>query len=143
MSNYTDMINRQQGEVNTLPIRFAFGNQQFEQMMKNWRLDPERDMDKIYCLQGGGFIQKKDYPLLHEMMARHNQERREAIAADKTGNGFIYQMFLTELTNHEYVFTGDAEDTLDALGLTWEQVQTDKRMNKGFNKAVKKIIGRS
>ena len=38
-----------------------------------------------------------------------------AIAEDKTGDGFLYQMFLCELDNHEYGGTGGSKDTADAL----------------------------
>lgn len=60
---------------------------------------------------------------------------------DKTGDGFIYQMFLCELSNHEYNYTEDVEETLDALGYTWEQIMADKRLLHGLKMAQKKITG--
>lgn len=74
--------------------------------------------------------------------ARHEKEMAAAISDDKTGDGFIYQMFLYELNNHEYGYTGDSEETLDALDYTMEQVQADARLLHGFEKARKKILGR-
>ena len=74
--------------------------------------------------------------------SRHEEERRAAIAEDKTGEGFIYQMFLAELADHEYGYTGDAEDTLEALGYTWEQVTADKRLLRGLEMAQKRLLGR-
>ena len=65
-----------------------------------------------------------------------------AISDYKTGDVFIYQMFLYELDNHEYGYTGDSEETLDALDYTMEQVQADARLLHGFEKARKKILGR-
>ena len=56
MNRYAEMRKRQQEEVNALPIGFAFGNRQFEEMMRGWGLDPEKDLDKIYRLGNtGGF----------------------------------------------------------------------------------------
>lgn len=42
MNRYAEMRKRQQEEVNALPIGFAFGNRQFEEMMRGWGLDPEK-----------------------------------------------------------------------------------------------------
>ena len=56
---------------------------------------------------GGGYVQKKDADLLHQTTERHNKEMEAAIAEDKTGEGFIYEMFLYELDNHEYGYTRD------------------------------------
>ena len=77
------------------------------------------------------------------MSARFKQEKADAIAADKTGDGYIYQMFLYELANHEYCITYDYEDTFDALGLTAEQVNSDKRLLRGLRKATKEYLKHS
>ena len=50
-------------------------------------------------------------------------------------------MFLCELSNHEYTYTEDVEETLDALGYTWEQIMADKRLLHGLKMAQKKITG--
>ena len=112
MNQYRELLQKHQQEVNVLPIRYAFGEQQFREMMNAWGLDPEKDLDKIYRL-----------------------------GEDKTGDGFIYQMFLCELANHEYNYTEDVEETLDALGYTWEQIMADKRLLHGLKMAQKKITG--
>ena len=41
MNKYAELRNRQQEEFNALPLGFAFGDKQFEEMMKKWGLDPE------------------------------------------------------------------------------------------------------
>ena len=68
------------------------------------------------------------------------EEKQDAIAADLTGDGFIFDMFVYELANHEYCITYDLEDTLDALGLTAEQINADKRLTHGLNKAIKHYL---
>jgi hypothetical protein len=65
---------------------------------------------------------------------------QDAIAADATGDGFIYDMFYDELANHEYCITYDLDETLDALNLTAEQVNADKRLLHGLNKAEKSYL---
>ena len=109
-------------------MRFAFSQEQFHEVMKEWGLRPKMDLDKIARIPYGGFIQKKDAPLMHETFARHHRELQAAMDADPTGEGFIKDMFLYELENHEYSYTGTAEDALDSLGLSFEDVAADPRL---------------
>ena len=48
-------------------------------------------------------------------------------------------MFLTELCNHEYSYTGDISETLDALNITAEEVNASAALQNGLKKAVKEI----
>ncbi len=70
---------------------------------------------------------------MHETFTRHHRELQAAIDADPTGEGFIKDMFLYELENHEYSYTGTAEDALDSLGLTYENVAEDPRLARGLD----------
>lgn len=142
MNKYSELRQRQQQEFNALPLGFAFSQKQFDEMMQEWGLDPEKDLDKIYRIPGGGYVQKKDADLLHQTTERHNKEMEAAIAEDKTGEGFIYEMFLYELDNHEYGYTRDTEDTLDALGYTAEEILGDPCLKRGIEKAVTEICKR-
>lgn len=142
MNRYAEMRQRQQEEFNALPLRFAFGQEQFNEMMEKWGLNPEKDCDKILSIGYGGYVQKKDAELLHQTQARHDAEMEKAVAEDETGEGFIYEMFLNELADHEYGYTRDTEDTLDALGYTAEEVLSDPRLKHGFEKAIARICGR-
>lgn len=142
MNKYAELRQRQQEEFNALPLGFAFSRKQFDEMMQEWGLDPEKDLDKILRIPGGGYVQKKDADLLHQTTERHDKEMEAAIAEDKTGEGFIYEMFLYELDNHEYGYTRDTEDTLDALGYTAEEVLNDPRLKRGIEKAVTEICKR-
>lgn len=141
-NRYAVLREKQQEEFNKLPLGFAFSNKQFDEMMKGWGLDPDKDLDKIYQIPGGGFVQKKDHALLHETMDRHQKEMEEAIAADPDGTGFVYEMFLYEMDNHEYGYTGDLEDTLDALGMTIEEIAASEKLMAGLEKAKKVVWSR-
>lgn len=141
-NRYAILRKKQQEEFNKLPLGFAFSNEQFAEMMKGWGLDPDKDTDKIYRIPGGGFVQKKDYTLLHETMDRHQKEIEEAIEADVDGTGFVYEMFLYEMDNHEYGYTGDLEDTLEALGMTIEEIDGSEKLKAGLEKAKKEVWGR-
>lgn len=126
MNKFKELKCKHQAEVNALPIGFAFGKKQFADMMTKWGLSPD-DTDKIYKLgDTGGFYLRKDAELIRETFYRHERELNDAIAADETGDGFIYDMFLYELRNHEYCITYSYEDTLNALGFTYEDLETAK-----------------
>ena len=139
MNAYQEMKNRQQKEFDAFPMSAAFSNQQFKDMMQKWGLTVN-DTDKICSIGGGCYIRKTDKEALCALINRLNNEKENAIAADLTGDGFIFDMFVYELANHEYCITYDLEDTLDALGLTAEQINADKRLTHGLNKAIKHYL---
>lgn len=141
MESYRELKERQQQEVNNFPLGFAFGNRQFEEMLKKWGLDATKgsDLAQVVSLFAGAYILKKDIPAYKAMCQRHRKELETAIAEDKTGEGFIYGMFLFELNNHEFSFTEDITDSLIALGYTAEQVDGDPRLKRGIKKAAKEI----
>lgn len=134
MNAYRQLKDKQEKEMNAFPLGACFSKTQFEEMMTKWGLTPD-DTDKICSIGGGCYIRKCDRDAFLSMMKRFEKERTDAIAADETGEGFIYDMFLYELGNHEYCITYDLEETLDALHLTLEQVNADKRLSHGLKKA--------
>ena len=135
MNKYKELKEKHQRDVNNFPMMFAFSNKQFAEGMKKLGLE-ETDTDKIYSFTGtGGYYKKTDAPKLHKMFDRHEAERQEAIAGDKTGEGYIYEMFDYELGNREYCITYDIMPTLDALGLTVEEVNADERMTAAIKRA--------
>ena len=142
MNRYADMKRRQQQEFGAFPMQFAFNDRQFAEGMAALGLEPT-DTDKVYTAPGGGFYRKEDGPRLKEMMDRFDRELQSAIAGDKTGDGFIYEMFLYELNNHEYGYTGDLSETLDALGYAPEDIRADPRLSHGLEKARLEILGRA
>ena len=79
--------------------------------------------------------------MIHETFARHPRELQGAQEGDPTGEGFIKDMFFSELENHEYSYTGSAEDTLDSLGLSFEDVAADPRLAHGLDLAEGEIMG--
>ncbi len=139
MNTYQILKDKQQAEFNKFPLGAAFSQKQFEEMMNKWNLTVD-DTDKICSIGFGCYIRKDDKDAYLEMIKRHKQERLNAVASDKTGNRYIKDMFLYELANHEYCITYDLEDTLDALCLTVEQVNADKRLLNGLNKAIKQYL---
>ena len=139
MNTYQEMKDRQQKEFDAFPMRAAFSQQQFQNMMEKWGLTVN-DTDKICSIGGGCYIRKADKDALIALINKTAAELKNAITADTTGDGFIFDMFVYELANHEYCITYDLEDTLDALGLTPEEVNVDKRLSYALNKAIKEYL---
>ena len=137
MNEYLNLKQKHQSEFNSFPMQFAFSDKQFNEGMKKLGLNPE-DTDKVYSIGGGGFIRKTDSKALAEMSKQHDKEMKEAIQADITGDNFIFNMFDYELGNHEYGYTGRISDAIEALDLTIEEINADKRLLHGLNKACKK-----
>ena len=140
MNQYSVLRARQQKEIDAFPFMFAFNQKQFDEGMIRLGLKPT-DTDKIYSIGAGGYTRKTDSPALHEMLDRHAAEMQAAIDADETGEGFVLDMFIYELDNHEFSYTWDMEPALDALGLTMEQVAGDPKLLNGLHLA-RKVIRR-
>lgn len=127
MNLYKNLKSKHQKEVDEFPISFAFSDKQFAEGMRKLGLLPT-DTDKVYSIGLGGFIRKKDSKAFGDMLKRHTNEMNEAISKDKTGAGFIKDMFLYEMWNHEYGYTGDLEPVLSALGLTFKDIEKNKNL---------------
>ena len=136
MESYEAMQKRHQQEVNAFPMKWAFNNRQLEQGMRELGLNPSQT-NEIVGIGGGGFIRRSDRQAFIDMFKRQNAEQKAALAAQKTGDEYAYQMFLHELDNHEYVITGDLSDTLDACGLSAEQINNDPKLRRALARAIK------
>ena len=137
MNAYIDMKERHQREVDDFPLFFAFNKEQFNEGMKKFGLSPN-DTKKVYRLGNtGGYYRRKDAKRLNEMFYRHAKELQDAIDGDASGDGFIFEMFNSELANHEYIVSGDVTDTLQALGITDEELSGSEQLRHGLNLAIK------
>ena len=135
MNKYCTMKDRHQAEIDAFPMFFAFSTEQFTEGMKKLELRPD-ETDKIRKVgTTGGFIRKTDDDAFCKMLERHEQERDDAIGSDETGEGFIFDMFSYELANHEYNYTYDTEDTLDALGITQQDLANNPALRLGLYNA--------
>lgn len=129
------MRERQQKEFNSFPMFFAYDDKQFDEGMRKLGLQPE-DTKKIYHGIEGMYYRRVDAPKLHEMFERFDRELRTAIAADTTGDGFVYDMFRQELEDHEYQYTQDITEALEATGLEDEDFARYPLLQKGLEKAI-------
>lgn len=136
MNKYRELKERQQEEVNAFPIKAAFSKEQLQRALE----ELGATADECIGVGGGCFIRKTDKKAFFDMFERHTKELWDNISNDKDGTGFIYDMFYYELDNHEYCITYDVEDTLDCLGITFEDIEKNVNLAKGLNKACKDVI---
>ena len=94
MNRYAVLRRKQEQEIHALPIGFAFGNRQFEELMRRWGFDPEKDLDKIYRLgDTGGFYKRTDAQLIRDTLHKYEEELQAAIAEDDSiipGNPILF-----------------------------------------------------
>ena len=136
-NSYMELKLRQQKEFNSFPMAFAFNKYQFEDGIKKLGLSPD-ETNKVVRINGNGFILKKDTSEFFAMISRHQYQIEKAIANDKDGSGFIKDMFEYELANHEYDYTRDLTDTLDALDLTLDKINKNPKLLKGLKLALRR-----
>ena len=139
MNKYDEIKEKHQKIVNEFPMKFAFSDEQFNRGMKELGLDP-KDIDKVVSIGGGGFIRKSDVKKFGDMWDTLRKEHNDLIKADKTGEGYIKDMFVSELENHEYSYTYELDDTLEALELTKEQIANSPSLSHGLELARKEVL---
>jgi len=131
---YSQLKSRHEKEYNEFSkdcVFFAFSNKQFEEGMEKLGLKPD-ETDKIYSIGHGGFILRTKSKEQNEMFLRFIKEHQQAIDNDTDGSGYIKEMFEYEMGNHEFGYTGDITDTLEALSLTMEEIRASETLSNGY-----------
>ena len=138
MNKYVEHKNRQQAEFNKLPMKAAFGDKQFREMMEEWHLDArcKEDLSKVVPLVYGAYCLKKDKHLFDELLQKHLKEDEEFYKDDENLKDALYY----EFGNHECGYTYTPADALPALGLSWNDVVTNKRIAHIFNETWNKFL---
>ena len=137
MNKYIEYKNRKQAEFDKLPMKAAFSNMQFEQMMKEWGLTTSKeDLTKIHQLGAGCYCLKKDYPLFLKLACKHMEEDVEFFKDDKN----FKEALCYEFGNHECMLTFNPHDAIEALSLTEEEIINNKRLSKLFKEAWKEFL---
>lgn len=136
MNAYVQLKEQKQKEFNAFPMAFAFGEEQMKEGLEELGITK----DEAVGIGAGGFIRKADVEAFKALLKKWQDAEAEAIANDKTGEGFIKDMFVYELRNHEYAYTGDATDAVEALGLTYAEIKSNEALNRGFSLAKEEVM---
>lgn len=96
--SYREMRDKKSELINSIPMGCAFSDRQFDEMMKNWGLDPEKDLSKIVSIGiPGCFLRKTDIDLYHATWEEADRIEKEFRDSDTNGDrgGLLYDMFLS------------------------------------------------
>lgn len=88
-------------------VFFAFSNEQFQT-----NKTPLEEGEKYVSIGAGGYLPKSKLQLFNESYDNITKWKKNEIKSNKLRKDHI----LYELNNHEAFYTGDLEDTLNALG---------------------------
>ena len=130
MNKYTHLKNEHQKLINDFPSFYAFNCAQFKGGLKKLKTTKEH----ILSIGYGRFIKKTDEKKYIEMWKKINIELDEAQKDDE----YLYQGFISELSNHEYCITYDYEDTLNCFNLKYDDLT--KRELKLLEKAKEEYL---
>lgn len=125
---YSKWKQERQEALNKLPIKFAFGNKQFKEAMEELGLT-ENDTDKIFSVGAGGFMRKDDKQLFMDWLKSNDLEER------KKDKAFFQSMIMYELGNHEYGYTYDLEETLNACNISRKDLKNNKQYAEWLEEA--------
>ena len=132
MENYNQMKSRHQKSVDNLPMYFAFGDRQFNELREKLGFETEEEMLKnVFTLGAGSIILKKDKELVMNTFEQNSKEMEKAMKDDD----FLLSAFEYELGNHEYRITYEIDETLDARGITPEEYSNSDRMKRIMKQA--------
>lgn len=139
MNSYRLLIERQEKERKAFPIKSAFSETQFVEMLLEFGLNPE-DEDKVKDAGCGVyFYLAEDELAFNAMVSRHASELREALVGDLTGEGFIFEMFCAELEDSDCVWTEDTDEVLERMRYFCSAPEMGERLMRGFRKACKRL----
>lgn len=130
---YTELLKKHQDMVNALPMHFAFGQEQFDEMLtKNgWSID---DIEHVGF---GGYMLKKDIPLYKQTMDSIAEEKERLL---KTDMKLFFDAVEYEAGNHEYCITYDDGDVVYALGLTFKDISNNEEMTRTYLAAIRQYL---
>lgn len=135
---YTEWSKKKQQQVSDFLSKycfFAFNNDQFAEGMERLGLTPEQT-DKIVSFRSGGYMLKEHVSEYHELADRIYNEQQQAMKDPD----FAFEAIYWELNNHEYSYTGDPRDALDALGLSADEVLNNETLLQAYKKATAQVI---
>ena len=120
MKAYQQLKAEQQKEFNDFPCFFAFNERQFKEGKEKLGVKEDEEL----CSTGVGMIiRKEDVERLKAMTEGFST----ALATNLEDEVFLFDAVSYEIANHEYVITGDLDESLDILGLQYDKLTKEQR----------------
>ena len=100
--DYKEYQKKERELANKLPLKFAFSEKQFNEMMNEWGFN-ENEVDKIYKFgNSGGFYRKEDAQKLKNCLNKIEQLKVDFEKEMDKNRDIRIEAFLYEMNNHEY-----------------------------------------
>lgn len=133
--SYGALQEAHQEDISNFPILWLFGKKGDAELAEAISKIGAKSVDELIGIGGGGYIQKSKKDDFLTMMRKHTAERKEF----SSNQNNLVELIFSEMCNHEYAYTQDPEDTLNALGKTYQDLQ-DPNFKKAWKLAEKKCL---
>ncbi len=133
--NYKEFKNKKEESINNLMSNiafFAFSDDQLKEGLKKLNIKEDEIKEKLVSIGHGGYALKKDAHKIKEHTIESNEDIKKLMEDEK----FAISAFDYELGNHEFTYTGDSEDAVEALGYTAQEVSKNPHLLKCCNEAI-------
>lgn len=120
-------------KLDAFPTAYAFSEKQLEEAIEKLGA---KSRDDLISVGFGGLIRRTDIDKWNQMWHEISEERKRLMKDDD----FAYQMFFNTMSNHEYIFTLDDDEIIDACGLTPAIVYGDDKLKDVYNQAKRDYI---
>lgn len=134
--SYQEMLKKHQEDISNFPIVYMFGKKSDAEIKSELGKIGAKCMAECTSVFGcGDVIRKVDVPKLFSLLANNNKERNLFFVKEENlVEGIVYEM-----NNHEYAYSYDDGDVLDALGKAEEDFQSPIFRN-AWEKAKKRYL---
>lgn len=134
--SYDDMAAAHQKEVDSFPMCFMFGNlTETERKEELFKALGTRNYEDVMKAPYGGIIRKSDAEFFDFMFTHQMHERKHFYETEDR----LVDAIRSEMYRHEYGYTMEPEETLNALGKT-PKAFLDERFARCWEKAKKEVL---
>ncbi|OEK59120.1 MULTISPECIES: DUF7659 family protein [Staphylococcaceae] len=133
METYLELKKRHKADIDNFPMFFAFSNEQLEE--GKTKIGCESN-EELVSIGAGGYIKKQDKQDFIDMMKQQEKEHFNNMLESDNKANYVYGMVQYELANHEFAYTYERADAIEACGITKDMLESYSDLNTVVNQAV-------
>ena len=133
--SYDALQKAHQEDISNFPILWLFGKKSDAELAEAISKIGAKSVDELVGIGGGGYIHREKKERFLTMVQNHGGERNKF----SSNQNNLVEVIFSEMCDHEYNYTQDPEDTLNALGKTYQDLQ-DPNFKKAWKQAEKKCL---
>lgn len=135
-NSYAEMLEFNRQEVEAFPLFYAFTDEALEEGMQRLGVDSFEEICKVGWAT---FVRKSDFNTYAEMIEQQQARKEEALKDPL----FLKNALIYELFNHEYAYTLEPDEAVEALGFQMRDVENNQRFMKILKQAEKYVLDKS